>query len=150
VVVGGQVVRRRDPALELRSRLAMAVAEEQYDDAATLVHMIASVIGSHTIAKLLHQVSTISTVSFPPPLDLACGEEGSHKLSSGCFVAIQDPPLRQLFHMDLRIQMGCRLMSSHIRVSSSHGRALASHARGTRIDTSLIHFLKTPTLLPKP
>ena len=31
-----QVVRRRDPALELRSRLAMAVAEEQYDDAATL------------------------------------------------------------------------------------------------------------------
>lgn len=31
-----QVVRRRDPALELRSRLAMAVAEEHYDDAVTL------------------------------------------------------------------------------------------------------------------
>lgn len=49
-----QVLRRKDPALELRSRLALAVAEERYDEAAQIQDHIAVVIGSDHVASLLY------------------------------------------------------------------------------------------------
>jgi bifunctional DNase/RNase len=51
-----QVLRRKDPALELRSRLALAIAEEQYDEAAQIQDQIAAAIGSDKIASLLNRM----------------------------------------------------------------------------------------------
>jgi len=51
-----QVLRRKDPALELRYRLALAVAEERYDEAALIQEQIAAVIGSDKIASLLNRM----------------------------------------------------------------------------------------------
>jgi len=54
--VQAQVARRRDPALELRSRLALAVAEERYDDAAKIRDQIGVAIGSDKTASLLYDL----------------------------------------------------------------------------------------------
>jgi len=51
-----QALRRKDPALELRSRLAMAVAEERYDDAVIIQEQIGQKIGNDHIASLLYQM----------------------------------------------------------------------------------------------
>ncbi|KAK3282829.1 hypothetical protein CYMTET_9454 [Cymbomonas tetramitiformis] len=45
--------RRRDPALELRARMAMAVALERYEDAARFRDEIANTVGNDETARLL-------------------------------------------------------------------------------------------------
>lgn len=45
--------RRRDPALELRARMAMAVALEHYEDAARFRDEIADIVGNDETARLL-------------------------------------------------------------------------------------------------
>lgn len=54
--VAAQAARRRDPTLELRSRLAVAVSEERYDDAVRIRDQIGQIIGSHSTASLLYDL----------------------------------------------------------------------------------------------